>query len=128
MRKTTRRKAAPAKKRPVKKAAKPSTRRTTRTAASKRTSAKPVRKTKKTMRGIGGKEWTPAEVKYLRTAYKNTPTNNIADKLNRTLSSVRSKAVALSLKKAAPKKAAAKKAAPRKAASKRTTTRRKTRW
>jgi hypothetical protein len=69
-------------------------------------------------RGNGGKEWTPAEVKYLRTAYRNTPTMSIADKLNRTLSSVRSKAVALSLKKAAP----------RKTAPKRKTTRRKTRW
>lgn len=117
MKKTTRRKTASAKKRPAKKTARTSTRRTTRKAAPKRTSAKPVRRTK-AKRGNGGKEWTPAEVKYLRTAYRNTPTNNIADKLNRTLSSVRSKAVALSLKKAAPKKAAAK----------RTTTRRKTRW
>jgi hypothetical protein len=126
VKKTTRRKTASAKKRPVKKATKTSTRRTTRAAAPKRTTAKPVRKTK-VKRGNGGKEWTPAEVKYLRTAYKNTPTNSIADKLNRTLSSVRSKAVALSLKKAATKKAAPRKAAPKKAA-KRTTTRRKTRW
>ncbi len=117
MKKTTRRKTASAKKRPVKRATKPSSRRTMRMGASKRTSAKPVRKTKRA-RGKGGKEWTAAEVKYLRTSYKNTPTNSIADKLNRTLSSVRSKAVALSLKKAAP----------RKAAPKRITTRRKTRW
>lgn len=112
MKKTTRRKTASAKKRPVKK----SMRRTTRMTASKRSSAKPMRK--KTTRGKGGKEWSSAEVKYLRTAYRNTPTTNIADKLNRTLSSVRSKAVALSLKKAAA----------RKAAPKRTMTRRKTRW
>ncbi len=117
MKKTTRRKTTTAKKRPVKKAAKTASRRTTRVAASKRTTAKPVRR-KQVTRGKGPKEWTAAEVKYLRTAYKNTPTNNIADKLNRTLSSVRSKAVALSLKKAAPKRTVAK----------RTTTRRKTRW
>lgn len=122
MKKTTRRKTTSAKKRPVRKTAKMSPRRTTRKVASKRMSTKPVRKTR-AKRGNGGKEWTPAEVKYLRTAYKNTPTNNIADKLNRTLSSVRSKAVALSLKKAAIRKAA-----PKKTASKRTTTRRKTRW
>lgn len=117
MKKTTKRKTASTKRRPVKKAAKKSTRRTTRMSASKRSSAKPMRR-KTAMRGKGAKEWSTAEVKYLRTAYKNTPTTSIADKLNRTLSSVRSKAVALSLKKAAP----------RKAAPKRTMTRRKTRW
>jgi hypothetical protein len=63
------------------------------------------------------KNWSAAEVKMLRTMFKTTPTPEIAKRLRRTLSSVRSKAVAMSLKKAPRKKAAPKrKAAVRKAA------------
>lgn len=59
------------------------------------------------------KTWSAAEVKMLRTMFKTTPTPEIAKRLKRTLSSVRSKAVAMSLKKGARKKAAVKKAAPK---------------
>lgn len=130
VRKTTRRKASPRKKtaakKPVrkgvarkkvatKKAVRKVTRRTTRKAAPKRATKKVARK-KTAKRAGGAKLWTAAEVKMLRTAYKNMATSEIAKKLRRSLSSVRSKAVALSLKKAAPK---------RKAVSGRRTTRKK---
>ena len=59
------------------------------------------------------KTWSAAEVKMLRTMFKTTPTPEIAKRLKRTLSSVRSKAVAMSLKKGARKKAVVKKAAPK---------------
>lgn len=63
------------------------------------------------------KTWTAAEVKMLRTMFKTTATPEIAKRLKRTLSSVRSKAVALSLKKGARRKAAVKKAAPKRKAA-----------
>jgi hypothetical protein len=59
------------------------------------------------------KAWSAAEVKMLRTMFKTTATPEIAKRLKRTLSSVRSKAVAMSLKKASRKKAVVKKAAPK---------------
>jgi hypothetical protein len=121
VRKTTKRKATTRKKtaarKPVRKATarkKPAARKTarkvmrktTRKAAPKR-STKKVTKKKATKRAGGAKLWTPMEVKMLKQAYKNTSTTEIAKKLKRSLSSVRSKAVALSLKKAAPKRKAA---------------------
>lgn len=63
------------------------------------------------------KTWSAAEVKMLRTMFKTTATPEIAKRLKRTLSSVRSKAVAMSLKKASRKKAAVKKAAPKRKAA-----------
>ncbi len=58
-----------------------------------------------------GKSWTAAEVKMLKTMFKTTTSTVIAKRLKRSLSSVRSKAVAMSLRKG--RKPAAKKAAPK---------------
>lgn len=64
------------------------------------------------------KAWSAAEIKMLKTMFKTTATPELAKRLKRTLSSVRSKAVAMSLKKAARKKVVAKKAAPKRKAVK----------
>jgi hypothetical protein len=74
----------------------------------KKKAAKKPAKAKTTRKG-GAKLWTSAEVKHLRTMYKTHSTTVIAKQLKRTVSSVRSKAVALSLRKGPAKKAAAKK-------------------
>jgi hypothetical protein len=63
------------------------------------------------------KTWSAAEVKMLRTMFKTTATPEIAKRLKRTLSSVRSKAVAMSLKKGSRRKAAVKKAGPKRKAA-----------
>ncbi len=63
----------------------------------------------KAVRKGGAKLWSAAEVKHLRTMYKTHSTTAIAKQLKRTVSSVRSKAVALSLRKGPARKAAGKK-------------------
>jgi DNA-binding NarL/FixJ family response regulator len=99
-----------------------SVRRTTKRKAARRKTVKRKTARRKTARKKpatrkGAKLWSPAEVKALRQMYKGTPTPEIAKKMRRTVSSVRSKAVALGLKKAAmrKKKAAKRKVAKRKA-------------
>ena len=91
-----------------------------------RRKAAPKRVAKKSRApGKGGtRAWTAAEIKMLRATFKQTVTREIAKKLKRTLSSVRSKAVALSLRKAPARKAAPrakvmKKASRRRVAAKR---------
>lgn len=99
-----------------------------RKAAPKKAARKTVRKVRRTRKGA--KLWTATEVKMLRKMYKSTSAPDIAKKLKRTVSSVRSKAVALSLKKAAMRRKAApkRKVAPkRKTAAKKKTVRRKVR-
>lgn len=86
------------------------------TAAKKATVKRVVKKgpARKAMAHKGGfKEWSAAEVRFLRQAYRTTTASEVARKLNRTVSAVRSKAVALSLKKAPMRKAAPKKAMPK---------------
>lgn len=75
-----------------------------------RKKAAPKRVAKKTRapRKGGTRAWTAEEIKMLRATFKQTVTREIAKKLKRTLSSVRSKAVALSLRKSPAKKAAPK--------------------
>lgn len=75
----------------------------------KKKAAKKPAKAKAVRKG-GAKLWSAAEIKQLRTMYKTKSTTEIAKHLRRTLSSVRSKAVALSLKKGPARKAAPKKA------------------
>ena len=75
----------------------------------KKKAAKKPAKAKAVRKG-GAKLWTATEIKQLRTMYKTKSTTEIAKHLRRTLSSVRSKAVALSLKKSPVRKAAPKKA------------------
>jgi hypothetical protein len=96
---------------------KKTTRKVTPKTAAKKTTAKRVVKkgpAKKAMARKGGfKEWSAAEVRFLRQAYRTTTASEVARKLNRTVSAVRSKAVALSLKKAPMRKAAPKKVMPK---------------
>ena len=93
-----------------------------RKAAPRKAARKTVRKVRRTRKGA--KLWTATEVKMLRKMYRGTSAPDIAKKLKRTVSSVRSKAVALSLKKAAVRRKAAPK---RKATAKKKTVRRKVR-
>jgi len=106
------------KKKPVKRTAKKATRKTTRKVAAKKTARKPAAKTTRKV-GVrkGAKLWTKAEESQLRTMYKTKTTPEIAKALGRSVSSVKSKARALGLKKPA--------SARRKTAAKKTTTRRK---
>lgn len=123
MKKTSRRKAAPRKKtafrKPARKVARKTARKPVRKAARRIVKVAPKRAVKKTVgkkaatktvaRTGRAKQWSADEVRALRTMYTGTATTVIAKKLRRSLSSVRSKAVALSLKKGAMKKAAARK-------------------
>jgi hypothetical protein len=113
---TIKKKTAPKKKATARKPAKKTAKKTVKKAAKKtarRTAKKPAKKAKSTGRQGDAKQWTDRELKVLRSAYRTTPTAHIAKSLRRSLSSVRSKAVALSLKKTVIRKASPKKVAPR---------------
>jgi len=99
VRKTAKRKAASRKR---------TARRTVRKAAPRRSTKRPTRKAKSSARRGSTKMWRADEVSTLRKKFKTTPTREIARQLRRSLSSVRSKAVALSLKKGVARKAASK--------------------
>lgn len=81
--------------------------------STKKATKKPVKKAKKMVRKGGAKLWSAAEIARLKTMYKSQSTTQIARQLKRSLSSVRSKVVALSLRKGPARKAAPKKGARR---------------
>jgi hypothetical protein len=72
----------------------------------KKSAKRTAKKAKKMVRKGGAKLWSAAEIARLKTMYKSQSTTQIARQLRRTLSSVRSKVVALSLRKTPARKAA----------------------